>query len=149
MNKIFISILGILILIILLITVSFNFKKDKPFITINNKTFVVDVAKTDSEREKGLAIYKSLPENKGMIFIFSKSGNYPFWMKDMKFPIDIIYIKDNKIVDIFENVLPPKSSNDQLEVVSPKETADKVLEINANLSKKYNFKKGDLVNINI
>jgi uncharacterized membrane protein (UPF0127 family) len=146
MKKILIVILG---LILLLIFINFPFNKNDASVTIKGKTFIVDVAKTDYQKQKGLSIYKEIPEDKGMIFIFSKQDYYNFWMKDMKFPIDIIYIKDNKIVDIFENVLPPNSPDEKLEIIRPEEKADKVLEINANLSNKYNFKKGDLININI
>jgi hypothetical protein len=137
------------VLIFILLLVVFNLNKKTPQIIINQKTFSVDVAKSDSEQEKGLSIYNKIPEDKGMIFVFSKADYYPFWMKDMKFAIDIIYIKDNKIVDIFQNVSPPKSPEEKLTIIKPKEKSDKVLEINANLSSKYNFKKGDLVIINI
>lgn len=146
MKKILIVILGIILLLIL---INFPVTTKDSFVEINGKTFYVDVAKTSDQKQKGLSIYKSLPENKGMIFIFSSEGYYPFWMKDMKFPIDIIYIKDDRIVDIFKNVSPPKNQNEELEIVKPQEKANKVLEINANLSDKYNLKKGDLIKINI
>lgn len=146
MKKILIVVLG---LILLLIFINFPFNKKSAFVTINNKTFNVDVAETEDQKGKGLSIYKNIPENKGMVFLFSKQDYYNFWMKDMKFPIDIIYIRENKIVEIFENVLPPNSPDEKLEIVRPKEKADRVLEINANLSNKYNFRKGDVVNFNI
>lgn len=146
MKKILIVILGIILLLIL---INFPVTTKDSFVEINGKTFYVDVAKTSDQKQKGLSIYKSLPENKGMIFIFSSEDYYPFWMKDMKFPIDIIYIKDNRIVDIFKNVSPPKNQNEELEIVKPQEKANKVLEINANLSDRYNLKKGDLIKINI
>ncbi|MCL5970248.1 MAG: DUF192 domain-containing protein [Patescibacteria group bacterium] len=147
MKKMFIILTGIFILIILIL--NFSLSKKTPSVTINGKTFYVDVAKSDSEHEKGLSVYNKIPEDKGMIFIFKKPGYYAFWMKDMKFAIDIIYIRNNKIVDIFQNVSPPKSSYDNLKIIKPKEKSDTVLEINANLSNKYNFKKGNLVKINI
>src|SRR5258706_12167654 len=93
--------------ILFLIFINFNLKKQKntkPTIIVNNKTFILDVAKTDEEKEIGLAKYNKLPQNMAMLFPFSDYGYYHFWMKDMKFPIDIIYIKDNKIVDIFINI---------------------------------------------
>lgn len=136
-------------LVLVLAFFSFYLNKKSPSVTINQKTFFVYVAKSDSEHEKGLSIYSKLPKDKGMIFVFKKSDYYAFWMKDMKFAIDIIYIKDNKIVDIFENVSPPKSSDEKLSIIKPRQESDRVLEINANLSNEYNFKKGDFVKINI
>lgn len=136
-------------LIISLILISnLPLEKKSPIITINNKTFNVDVAKTEEERIKGLSIYNKLPLDKGMVFDFGKKDYYSFWMKNMKFPIDIIYIKDNKIVEIFKNVPQPKSEQEILPVITPKYPADTVLEINAGLSDKYNFNINDSVKIN-
>lgn len=122
--------------------------KKAPWVKIDGKTFIVDLAKTDEQKAKGLSIYDKLPLDKGMIFIYKKAGYYAFWMKDMKFPIDIIYINKNKIVDIFKNVPIKKSENETLAIVRPKAKADTILEINAGLSDKYNFKTGDFVKIN-
>lgn len=148
MKKLFI-ILPVLIGLLIIIIYAPDVKKNKPSVTINEKVFVVDVAKTNEQKAKGLSIYDKLPLGKGMIFIFKTPDYYAFWMKGMKFPIDIIYIKKNKIVDIYENIQPPKTDNEQLPIIKPKETSDMVLEINANLSSKYNFKIGDFVKINL
>lgn len=140
----FISLFVVLVLFIFLTYT----KSQKPTAIIENKTFFLDVAKTDKEKEIGLAKYDKLPENMAMLFIFSYPNYYSFWMKNMKFPIDIIYIKDNKIVDIFTDVPYPKTKNEQLPIYTTKQKANFVLEINANLSKKYNFKIGSGVKIN-
>lgn len=115
--------------------------------TINNQTFDLLIAKTPEEKQIGLSEKTSLPQNAGMLFPFETPGNYPFWMKNMKFAIDIIYIRDNKIITIFKNAQPAKSPTDSLPVYNSEEPADTVLEINAGLSDKYNFKKGDEVEI--
>jgi uncharacterized membrane protein (UPF0127 family) len=70
-------------------------------------------------------------------------------MKGMKFSIDIIYIQNNKIVDVFQNLPFPKSEFDQPVIVESTQNSNYVLEINAGLSKKYNFKNGDIAQINI
>lgn len=121
------------------------FFKKGPTITIDNRSFELKVASSQKEKEIGLSETKSLPENQGMIFLFEKSGYYSFWMKDMKFSIDIIYINNDKIVTIFNNVAPPKGQNESLTVYALAEPSDRVLEIKAGLSKMYNFKKGDSV----
>lgn len=121
----------------------------RPSVIINNKAFYVDIAKSDNQKSLGLSIYNSMPEDKGMIFPFERAGIYSFWMKGMKFPIDIIYINNNRVVEIFPELPFPKDSTQNPAIVTPKEKANFVLEINAGLSKKYNFKKGDLVKIDI
>ena len=146
MKKLIFVLFALIILFILIINLPLS--KNTPSVIINKKTFSVDIAKTDSEKEKGLAVYSNLPLNKSMIFIFKNADYYTFWMKDMKFPIDIIYINKNKIVDVFKNVPAPKSENEVLPIIKSSKKADMVLEINAGLSDKYNFKIGDFVKIN-
>lgn len=124
-------------------------KNNTPSVSIKNKTFYVDVAKTDNEKGEGLSIYDKLPKEKGMLFLFEKEDYYSFWMKDMKFPIDIIYINKDRIVEIYENIPSPKSLNEKPQVVKPGKKAAYVLEINAGLSEKYGFKMGDKVDISL
>jgi len=122
--------------------------KSKSYAVINGHSFDIEMAITDSQKSKGLAKYEKIPESFGMLFLFGKADYYSFWMKNMKFPIDIIYINDNKIVDIFKNVPNPKSKSEVPKTIKPSLPSDKVLEINAGLSDKYNFKRGDSVRIN-
>lgn len=119
----------------------------KSKVTINTHTFSVKTATSSAERQQGLSGVKSMPQDQGMLFIFDASEKYPFWMKDMKFALDIIYIRDDKIVQIFQNVPTPKENKAPLRIYQPTVPADRVLEINAELSKKYNFKKNDKVKI--
>ncbi len=123
------------------------FKTAPPFAEINNHIFRLEIAKTEKQQEIGLAKYKSIPLDFGMLFPFEKEGFYSFWMKNMKFPIDIIYIRNSRIVTIFRDVPYPKSGNEKLPVYQPSSPADTVLEINANLSQKYGFKINQPVQI--
>lgn len=144
--------LGIALVIILLL-VSFGvsrvfFNGVLPFqkqatATINNHVFNLTVAKSAKEKEIGLSDRKDLPKDQGMLFPFDKEGHYGFWMKNMQFPIDIIYTKKGKIVAIFENVKPPKDTEGKLVVYQSATTADSVLEINAGLAKEYQIKVGN------
>lgn len=117
-----------------------------PKITINNHTFNLYIAKSSRDKEVGLSKYTNLSQNQGMLFPFGTASNYSFWMKDMQFPIDIIFIRNNKIVVIYQNVQPPQK-NQNLTIYRPQELSDTVLEINAGLSEKYGFTKGDFVKI--
>jgi len=122
--------------------------KKSPTAKINNYAFKLYIAKTLKEKEVGLSKYKKLSRDIGMLFSFDKSAYYSFWMKQMKFPIDIIYIRDGKIVTIYKNIDPPKSENESLSIYKPNEPSDMVLEINAGLCDKYKLKVGDKVNLN-
>ena len=122
--------------------------KKQPTVSINNIYFRAEVAKTDEQKEKGLAKYQKIENDFVMVFPFNTPDYYTFWMKDMKFPIDIIYVRQNKIVDIFPNVKAPINADDALPIIRPKEKADTVLEINAGLSNRYKFKKDNLIQPN-
>lgn len=152
------KILGLFVLLLILVAGIFfaqNYSKSKnlftfkknPTATINGHSFELKVADSSQEREIGLSATKSLPENQGMIFLFDKPDYYSFWMKNMTIPIDIIYINSDNIVTIQNNAQPPKNSIESPIIYTPTNPADKVLEINAGLSEKYNFKKGDKVKI--
>jgi uncharacterized membrane protein (UPF0127 family) len=148
MKKIFL-IVGLLILVTAIAFLDYNYQNKKtPQVTINNHIFNLAIAKTDTEKEIGLSKYKNIPQNFGMLFPFGKPDYYSFWMKNMKFPIDIIFIRNNKIVTIFKNASPPKSNNELLPIYRNQNLSDTVLEINTGFSDKYNFKTGDLVKIN-
>lgn len=63
------------------------------------------LADTPSGHELGLSYRKTIYDNEGMLFVFKQPGNYSFWMKDMNFPIDILWISsDKRIVSIEDNV---------------------------------------------
>lgn len=76
-------------------------------ITINNVYLQVDVALTSEEQTKGLSIKDKLQSNEGMLFPYDAPRILSFWMKDMKFPIDILWLgADKKVVHVEENLQP-------------------------------------------
>jgi uncharacterized protein len=113
-------------------------------IYINDLAIPVTIADDPVERRQGLSNVKSLPSKEGKLFIFEKSDYYGFWMKEMLFPIDIIWIDETmKIVHIEENVLPssyPTSYN-------PPVQARFVLELNAFFVDTFRLNIGDRVTI--
>lgn len=120
-----------------------NFKE--PFITINNARIEVELADTPETRMQGLSGRESLKEDKGLLFIFPESSFYSFWMKEMNFPIDIIWINDEfEVVDIEHSLTP----NTFPESFGPQNSAKYVLEINAGLSEYYGIKIGSKIIFN-
>lgn len=77
------------------------------------------------DRERGLSGRNSLNKNEGMLFVFKSPDMYGFWMKDMKFSIDIVWIENNKVIFIEKNVSP----NTYPKVFYPKDKASVVLEL--------------------
>ena len=90
---------------------------------------------------QGLSGQEDLCENCAMLFLFNEKGWHSFWMKKMKFDLDMIWIDKNKIVYIVKNV----SRKKEFEVIKSEYKADKILEINAGLADKLGIKVGDKV----
>ena len=107
---------------------------------INDETFVVEVAQTEKERIQGLSGRNEMP-NDGMFFIFDKDGRHGIWMKDMQFPIDILWLgSDFAVVDFKENVLP----NTYPEIFVPESPVRYVVEIPSGMLHRLGVQKGDL-----
>src|SRR5216683_4936930 len=105
LNKIIIGFIIILLVFSGFILLQINkTPTPKSKVTIDNRTFSVEVATTSAQQQLGLSGRGGLAQDQGMLFIFKTADRYPFWMKDMKFPLDIIFINNNKIVQIFQNV---------------------------------------------
>ena len=136
----------IFLFIFLLVVYFFN-SKDQPLnsnlkkITVGRTEVWVEIAKTPQQKERGLSGRDFLPENQGMIFVFEKPDFLGFWMKGMKFPLDFVWIKDNKVVEISENIKPEDFQPPR--VLQLKIPVDKVLEVNAGFVKKYGIIIGD------
>lgn len=104
----------------------------------------VDLADTIGKQRQGLSGRLSLPKDQGMYFPMGQAALHGFWMRDMKFPLDIIWIRSGIIVDISENVPYPLQGQTPV-TVQPKEQADAVLEVNAGFTQRHGVKIGDSV----
>lgn len=97
-------------------------------------TIAADIADTEQLREQGLSGRTSLSEGKGMLFLFEAPGRYGFWMKDMRFSLDIIWAApDGTIVSIDHNLSP----NTYPQVFYPAAPAQYVLEVPAGFAAKH------------
>lgn len=104
----------------------------------------VEVADTKSSREQGLSFRKSMRDDEGLLFVFDVPGRYGFWMKDMNFPLDIVWINQNGVVvEVQRNLLPesyPKTFINASE-------ASYVLEVNKGIAEKLGLYIGSKVKI--
>lgn len=117
---------------------------------IANVKLMVEIADTDVKRSKGLGGIESLPASQGMLFTFESKNIRPaFWMKGMVIPLDFIWIKDAKVVEIDPNILAPvpNTPDDKLQKIIPAENIDYCLEVNAGFAAKQNIKVGDNVTL--
>ncbi|HCY17975.1 MAG: hypothetical protein UR28_C0037G0020 [Candidatus Peregrinibacteria bacterium GW2011_GWF2_33_10] len=145
------NIFFILVVIVFLVIEFFLIKNNSPknvevnqihFVKIAGKILKVDLALTLEEQEQGLSGRNKLREDESMLFVFDYINKHPFWMKDMNFAIDIIWIGENlRVVYIKKNAQPESYP----ETFLPKQDAKYVLEVLSQFSEKNNLKEGDRV----
>jgi len=98
--------------------------------TYTGKEISVEVADTVEKRSLGLGKRSGLENGWGMLFVFEKRKQHGFWMKDMEFPLDIIWLDNHRIAYILRNVQPAKSGVIP-PVMTPPVAGNFVLEIDA------------------
>ena len=114
----------------------------KAIVEIGGREISVEIADEPDEQVQGLSGREGLPENEGMLFVFERPGFYKFWMKGMRFALDLVWIgADWKIVGVSRNVLPESYPG----AILPPARAQYVLELDAGLAAKYGLKPGDNV----
>lgn len=136
----------LLIVLIIIGSLLINIRKNHlPEITIGSASIAYEVVKTPEEIKRGLGGRMSLANDHGMLFIIDPPQVMTFWMKDMKFPLDFIWIKSGSVVDITEHVAAPllSTSDNQLIKYESKTEVDHVLEVNAGFVEYYKIKIGD------
>ena len=109
-----------------------NLSKNEPKkkVSIENKTFNLEVADTEAERETGLMNRKSLLSNEGMLFVFDQKDYLQFWMKNTLIPLQILMIDDCTIVDQIEMKKEDDPSNAKI-IYKSKKPANKAIELNS------------------
>ncbi|MFH0891019.1 MAG: DUF192 domain-containing protein [Candidatus Liptonbacteria bacterium] len=154
MNKMVMILISLIIIVVLFVSGYFFFgliPSEELKVTkllLGDRSIEVEIADTIAARARGLSYRTNLAENKGLYFVFGRPARQTFWMKDMSFPIDIIWIREGKIVGIEKNVEPqPEAQVWQLRTYSPPEDADRVLEVNAGWSDKNGIRAGDEVKL--
>jgi uncharacterized protein len=120
-----------------------GFLRSRPEVSINGgHPIAVRIADTPAEREQGLSGSEPMDPNEGMLFLFDAPGPLAFWMKDMRFSIDIIWIgSDWNIVDITHSIAPETYPA----TFSPTHDAQYVLEVPAGFAKRRDVEIGQSV----
>jgi len=94
---------------------------------------------------RGLSGRPSLCQACGLLFVFPDKEERTFVMRQMNFPLDIIFINDNQIVGIAPN-LPPEGETPEKYYKSGEE-ANRVLEVNGGYCERYGVKVGDQLEV--
>ena len=113
-------------------------------VQLKDRTIKVTVADTPEEREQGLSGWAGLGEDEGMLFIFPEDGYPAFWMKDMKFAIDILWSSsEGVVVDMRQDVSPETYPT----AFAPRSEARYVLELPAGYTEVHQVRLDDIVRL--
>lgn len=119
-----------------------------PLTLPSGKTLQVEVMVDDEDRAMGLMFRPSLPHDRGMLFQFGDLGFHSIWMKNCKFPIDIVWLDENrKIVHVAEAV--PPCAKDPCPVYTPLQRAAYVIEMSAHQARSERATVGSTVSFRL
>lgn len=111
-------------------------------VRIGSTQVAVDIADTASLREQGLSGRTGLPDGQGMLFVFQEDGLWAFWMKDMRFSIDIIWADaQGRVI----TVAPDLSPDTYPQTFLPQAPARYVLEVPAGFAERHGIAEGDTI----
>jgi uncharacterized membrane protein (UPF0127 family) len=105
-------------------------------------TLTVELARTAEEKIRGLSGRPHLKPGQGMLFVYDSPQPVSIWMKDMRFSLDIIWVRAGRIVQI-EKRAPPLTSTGPGRIYTA--MADLVLEVPAGFTDRQKIRPGDSV----
>jgi hypothetical protein len=115
-------------------------------VTIRGERVEVEVADTRERQRRGLSGRAALAEGEGMLFPYERPDRYAFWMPEMHFDIDIVWIREGAIVDVTHRARhdPPPGPPP---LYRPRVPADLVLEVPAGTAARLGWAAGDAVRV--
>ena len=120
-----------------------------PTATIRDRVVQLEIARTNAEQTQGLSDRASLDWHSGMLFVYDEADFRSFWMLRMHFDIDIVWIRDGRIVSIARFVPHPRDTSQPLATVRSPELADAVLEVPAGYAQANGWRRGDRVTFDL
>ena len=139
-KKFIVSFLIVLAFFVFLFFLNNKLPDNFRYLKISNVVLKVELANTFESQTLGLSGRENLKEKEGMLFVFDHLDRYAFWMKDMNFPIDIIWLDENKKIIHIERDVRPESYPTTF---GPDQRSLYVLEVVSGFADKYNLKIGD------
>jgi len=142
-NKLRTIVFGVIVIIVLVVLLILLLPRNRTNETVNlgDGTFSARIAKTEADREMGLSGVESLASNKALLMVFPYSAQWQIWMKDMKIPLDIVWLnQDKKVIYIVKDALPKDSTN---VIFTPTTNAEYVIEFSAGTVKNHSISLGE------
>jgi uncharacterized membrane protein (UPF0127 family) len=117
------------------------------WVELGGKHFVVEVADTDAERERGLMFRDELLANHGMLFVHERQELQAYWMKNTRIPLDILYFDNMRKLVSQQRDVPPCLLGDACPPYPSEAPARYVLELNAGEAARLGLRNGSKLSI--
>lgn len=114
----------------------------------NGEFVLAEPALSAEQRARGLMFREDLAADRGMLFFFDEEALHPFWMKNVRFPIDILWLDREKMVVHIARTVPP-CRRDPCPTYAPLRPSIYVLELRAGRSDQLGVKPGDRIEFSI
>ena len=112
-------------------------------VKIGENAYKLYIADNPESRTQGLSDIESMHRFEGLMFKFDDAQRYSFWMKDMRFALDFVYVKDEIIVDLIRNKTPESYP----ESIMPQQPVDTIIELRAGEIDRSNPQIGDHIDL--
>ena len=139
------KILSILVLLLLLIANPVFAIEYTQYFEFDGQKVFLEEAKSDRDKIRGLAQRDHLLTNTGMVFFYESPVEQAFWMRNVRFPLDIIFLKDGFVTKIYKNAQP--CTTDICKIYSSKGLTNEVIEVNAGFCKEHKVKKDSIIRV--
>lgn len=139
---------GLLAAVVLAAAIPMAACSTEPSVVLHGKRFSVEIADDPDLQRLGLMFRESMPDDRGMLFIFDGETPRGFWMKNTKIPLDILYFDaDRRLVYLHQDV--PPCTTPECPSYPSHHPAKYVLELNAGTAKRLGVQRGDVMEINL
>ena len=125
------------------------FSSETAVVTVDGHVVDAEIADTARLRERGLSYRDALVPGTGMIFLYDESTIRSFWMFEMRFCLDIVWINDGRVVGAAENACPAENSGDEIPRFRSPEAVQYVLEVDAGWMAANGITTGSVVEIDL
>lgn len=116
---------------------------DFKLVEIGSERYKLYIANDETKRTQGLSGVTSMNNFEGMAFVMDQAAQHGFWMKDMYMPLDFVYVENDVVVDIIEDVTPETFP----ETIIPSQPASVVIELTSDQIEKNGLQIGDALEL--
>lgn len=117
-----------------------------PRVTMGDVSIAVELADTFETRKRGLSGRASLAADTGLVLYWNEPTVAKIWMPDMNFPIDVVFVRQGKVVGLYENAQPCPPGG-PCPTFGPDTPVDYVLEVPAGSAERWQLKVGDSIQL--